>query len=207
MEKENIKAAVEAILFAAGEPVPAARMSLILETDEDSIYAAAKELADEYSFNRRGVRILTLDNKLQMCSSPEYAAVISKTLEQRKPPMLSQPALETLAVVAYFQPVTRAYVDQVRGVDSSYTVSALTERGLIEVCGRLDVPGRPSLFRTTDVFLRTMGITRLDELPPLPDMSSSEGIEKLQQAIDEIQNAQNRDQMTISEITESETKE
>ena len=98
-------------------------------------------------------------------------------------------------------------MDQVRGVDSSYTVSALTERGLIEVCGRLDVPGRPSLFRTTDVFLRTMGITRLDELPPLPDMSGSEGIEKLQQAIDEIQNAQNRDQMTISEITESETKE
>ena len=88
MEKENIKAAVEAILFAAGEPVPAARISLILETDEDSIYAAAKELADEYSFNRRGVRILTLDNKLQMCSSPEYAGVISKTLEQRKPPML-----------------------------------------------------------------------------------------------------------------------
>ena len=207
METENIKSAVEAILFAAGEPVPTARISLILEVSEDEVLAAAKELSDEYSFNRRGIRILTLDNKLQMCSSPEYAAVISKTLEQRKPPMLSQPALETLAVVAYFQPVTRAYIDQVRGVDSSYTVSALTERGLIEVCGRLDVPGRPSLFRTTDVFLRTMGITRLDELPPLPDMSSSEGIEKLQQAIDEIQNAQNRDQMTISEITESETKE
>ena len=207
METENIKSAVEAILFAAGEPVPAARISLILEVDEKTVFAAAKELADEYSFGMRGMRILTLDNKLQMCSSPEYAAVISKTLEQRKPPMLSQPALETLAVVAYFQPVTRAYVDQVRGVDSSYTVSALTERGLIEVCGRLDVPGRPSLFRTTDVFLRTMGITKLDELPPLPDMSSSEGIEKLQQAIDEIQNAQNRDQMTISEITESETKE
>ena len=201
MEKENIKAAVEAMLFAAGERVPAARMSLILETDEDSIYAAAKELADEYSFNRRGVRILTLDNKLQMCSSPEYAGVISKTLEQRKPPMLSQPALETLAVVAYFQPVTRAYIDQVRGVDSSYTVSALTERGLIEVCGKLDVPGRPSLFRTTDVFLRTMGIEKLSELPPLPDMSSTEGIEKLQNAIDELQNGANKDQMTMSEIT------
>ena len=100
METENIKSAVEAILFAAGEPVPTARISLILEVSEDAVLAAAKELADEYSFNRRGVRILTLDNKLQMCSSPEYAAVISKTLEQRKPPMLSQPALETLAVVA-----------------------------------------------------------------------------------------------------------
>ena len=124
METENIKSAVEAILFAAGEPVPMARISLILEVSEDAVLAAAKELSDEYSFNRRGIRILTLDNKLQMCSSPEYAAVISKTLEQRKPPMLSQPALETLAVVAYFQPVTRAYIDQVRGVDSSYSLTA-----------------------------------------------------------------------------------
>ena len=147
METENIKSAVEAILFAAGEPVPTARISLILEVSEDAVLAAAKELADEYSFNRRGVRILTLDNKLQMCSSPEYAAVKTKTLEQRKPPMLSQPALETLAVVAYFQPVTRAYIDQVRGVDSSYTVGVLIDRGLIERCGKLDVPGRPSLLR------------------------------------------------------------
>lgn len=146
METENIKSAVESILFAAGEPVPTARISLILEVSEDAVLAAAKELADEYSFNRRGVRILTLDNKLQMCSSPEYAAVISKTLEQRKPPMLSQPALETLAVVAYFQPVTRAYIDQVRGVDSSYTVGVLIDRGLIERCGKLDVPGRPLAF-------------------------------------------------------------
>ena len=84
METENIKSAVEAILFAAGEPVPTARISLTLEVSEDAVLAAAKELADEYSFNRRGIRILTLDNKLQMCSSPEYAAVISKTLEQRK---------------------------------------------------------------------------------------------------------------------------
>lgn len=203
----DISAAIEAILFAAGESVPVARLSLVLGADEKEISLCAADLAEKYEREQRGVRILRLEDKLQMCSAPEYAAFITKALEQRKPPMLSQPALETLAVVAYFQPVTRAYVDQVRGVDSSYTVSALTERGLIEVCGRLDVPGRPSLFRTTDVFLRTMGITRLDELPQLPDMSSSEGIEKLQQAIDEIQNAQNRDQMTISEITESETKE
>lgn len=189
----DISAAIEAILFAAGESVPVARLSLVLGADEKEISLCAAELAEKYECEQRGVRILRLEDKLQMCSAPEYAAFITKALEQRKPPMLSQPALETLAVVAYFQPVTRAYVDQVRGVDSSYTVSALTERGLIEVCGRLDVPGRPSLFRTTDVFLRTMGITRLDELPPLPDMSSSEGIEKLQQAIDEIQNAQNRD--------------
>lgn len=186
METENIKSAIEAILFAAGEPVPTARLSLILETEEDTVLAAAKELYDEYSFGMRGMRILRLGDKLQMCSSPEYASLISKALEQRKPPMLSQPALETLAVVAYFQPVTRAYIDQVRGVDSSYTVGVLIDRGLIERCGRLDVPGRPSLLRTTDVFLRTMGVSRLEELPELPDISSGDGAKKLEDAIEKL---------------------
>ena len=186
METENIKSAIEAILFAAGEPVPTARLSLILEAEEDDILAAAKELSDEYSFGMRGMRILRLGDKLQMCSSPEYASLISKALEQRKPPMLSQPALETLAVVAYFQPVTRAYIDQVRGVDSSYTVGVLIDRGLIERCGRLDVPGRPSLLRTTDVFLRTMGVSRLEELPELPDISSGDGAKKLEDAIEKL---------------------
>ena len=146
------------------------------------------------------MRILRLEDKLQMCSAPEYAPLITKTLEQRRPPMLSQPALETLAIVAYFQPVTRAYVDRVRGVDSSYTVGALTERGLIEVCGRLDVPGRPALFRTTDVFLRTMGISELSELPPLPDLTASEGVEKLQRAIDELQNGVTPGQISLQEL-------
>ena len=186
METENIKSAIEAILFAAGEPVPTARLSLILEAEEDDILAAAKALSDEYSFGMRGMRILRLGDKLQMCSSPEYASLISKALEQRKPPMLSQPALETLAVVAYFQPVTRAYIDQVRGVDSSYTVGVLIDRGLIERCGRLDVPGRPSLLRTTDVFLRTMGVSRLEELPELPDISSGDGAKKLEDAIEKL---------------------
>lgn len=199
MDNDNIKSAVEAILFAAGEPVPAARISLILETEEEKIYSAAKELSDEYAFNRRGVRILRLDNKLQMCSSPEYAGVISKVLEQRKPPMLSQPALETLAVVAYFQPVTRAYIDQVRGVDSSYTVGVLIDRGLIERCGKLDVPGRPSLLRTTDVFLRTMGISSLEELPELPDISSGDGVKKLEDAIEKL-NTVGENQLRMEEI-------
>lgn len=199
MEKENLKSAIEAILFASGEPVPAARISLILETDESMVLEAAKELSDEYSFNRRGMRILTLDDKLQMCSSPEHATVISRTLEQRKPPMLSQPALETLAVVAYFQPVTRAYIDQVRGVDSSYTVGVLLDRGLIERCGKLDVPGRPSLLRTTDVFLRTMGISKLEELPELPDISSGDGVKKLEDAIEKL-NTVGDNQLQIEEL-------
>ncbi len=197
----DISSAIEAILFAAGDSVPIDRLSLILSTPEDEVVLVARELAEKYEREGRGMRILRLDDRLQMCSAPEYAPYISRTLEQRKPPMLSQPALETLAVVAYFQPVTRAYIDQVRGVDSSYTVGVLSERGLIETCGRLDVPGRPSLFRTTDVFLRTMGIEKLSDLPQLPDMSSTEGIEKLQNEIDELQNSVNKDQMTMSEIT------
>lgn len=197
----DISSAIEAILFAAGDSIPIDRLSLILGTPEDEVSLIAHELAEKYEREGRGMRVLRLDDRLQMCSAPEYAPYITRALEQRKPPMLSQPALETLAVVAYFQPVTRAYIDQVRGVDSSYTVGVLAERGLIEVCGKLDVPGRPSLFRTTDVFLRTMGIENLSELPPLPDMSSTEGIEKLQNAIDELQNGANKDQMTMSEIT------
>ena len=196
MDDMNIKSAIEAILFAAGEPVPAARISLILGVSEDEVYAAAKELSDEYSFNLRGIRLLKLDKNLQLCSSPEYASVITK---HRKPPMLSQPALETLAVVAYFQPVTRAYIDQVRGVDSSYTVGVLLDKGLIERCGKLDVPGRPSLLRTTDVFLRTMGVSELSELPELPDITASDGAKKLEDAIEKL-NTVGENQLSIEEI-------
>ena len=199
MDDMNIKSAIEAILFAAGEPVPAARISLILGVSEEAVYAAAKELSDEYSFNLRGIRLLKLDKNLQLCSSHEYASVITKTLEHRKPPMLSQPALETLAVVAYFQPVTRAYIDQVRGVDSSYTVGVLLDKGLIERCGKLDVPGRPSLLRTTDVFLRTMGVSELSELPELPDISASDGAKKLEDAIEKL-NTVGENQLSIDEI-------
>ena len=199
MEYMNIKSALEAILFAAGEPVPAARISLILEQDEETVWDAAQELSEQYEKEGRGIRILKLDKALQMCSAPEYAAVIGKTLEQRKPPMLSQPALETLAVVAYFQPVTRAYIDQVRGVDSSYTVGVLIDRGLIERCGKLDVPGRPSLLRTTDVFLRTMGISELSQLPTLPDIATGDAAKKLEDAIEKLSTVGDN-QMSIEEI-------
>ena len=198
---DDISSALEAILFAAGDSVPIARLSLVLEVSEAEIESAAAALAAEYSSKKRGMRILRLAEKLQMCSAPEYARFISRTLEHRKPPALSKPALETLAIVAYFQPVTRAYIDQVRSVDSSYTVGMLQERGLIEVSGKLDVPGRPSLFRTTDAFLRTMGISELTELPSLPDMSDVGGLEKLQHAIDELRGTQGENQIAMSEIT------
>lgn len=203
----DIYSAIEAILFAAGDSVPAARISLVLGMDEGEVFRIAAELAERYVREGRGMRILRLDDRLQMCSAPEYAPYISKTLEHRRPPMLSPPALETLAIVAYFQPVTRAYIDKVRGVDSSYTVSVLAERGLIEACGRLDVPGRPSIFRTTDVFLRTMGIRSLDELPPLPDMNGGEGLAQLQEAIDKLEQADKTGQLAMTEVVEEALKE
>ena len=196
----DISSAIEAILFAAGESVPAARLSLILDTDESEIYRVAAELAEKYEREQRGMRVLRLGDRLQMCSAPDYAPFIAKTLEQRRPPMLSQSALETMAIVAYFQPVTRAYVEQLRGVDSSYSMGSLADKGLIEPCGRLDVPGRPTLFRTTDVFLRTMGISALNELPPLPEISSSEGVEKLREAINKLQNAGEDGQISMNEL-------
>jgi len=199
MKENEIKSAIEAVLFAVGEPVSASRISLFLGMPEEDVYSYADSLADEYIKNNRGLRILKLDDKLQMCSAPDYAHLIVKIMEKRKPPMLSQPALEALAIIAYFQPVTRAYIDQVRGVDSTYTVNMLLEKGLIERSGNLDAPGRPSLYRTTDVFLRTMGITNIKELPILPDCSNSEGLQKLQLAIDAYSNA-DEGQITIEEL-------
>lgn len=203
----DISSAIEAILFAAGESVPLARLSLILDTDETELSNIAAELAEKYEREQRGMRILRLGDKLQMCSAPEYAPFIAKTLEQRRPPMLSQSALETLAIVAYFQPVTRAYVEQLRGVDSSYSISSLADKGLIEPCGRLDVPGRPTLFRTTDAFLRTMGISELNQLPPLPEIGSSEGVEKLREEIDKLQNAGAEGQISLNDVLTGQAEE
>ena len=194
MMMDNVSSAVEAVLFAAGESVPLQRLSLVLGLEEKEISRTVDALHELYESEGRGMRVLRLDDKVQMCSAPEHAGLISACLEQRKPPMLSQAALETLAVVAYFQPVTRAYVEQVRGVDSSYSVGMLTERGLIEECGRLEAPGRPAVFRTTDVFLRTMGISRLSELPVLPEVSGGEGLEKIQSAIDKLTKPQETDE-------------
>lgn len=172
MEHEELLSVIEAILFAAGDPVPASRIALVTGEETQTIVSAARELAAAYEENRCGMRLVQMNDLLQLCSAPEYADFIRRALEQRKPPKLSQPALEVLAIVAYFQPVTRAYIDQVRGVDSSYTVGLLLERGLIEECGRLQVPGRPRLYRTTKKFLRDFHLGSLEELPEMPGLEA-----------------------------------
>lgn len=186
MDIIELSPALEAVLFASGEPVPVARLSLVFGVPEEDILVTADKLGEYYEKNGRGIRLLHLGGSLQLCSAPEHAKLIARVIEHRAAPKLSPSALEALAVIAYFQPVTRAYVEQVRGVDSSYTVSSLAEKGLIEPAGRLDAPGRPTLYRTTEAFLRVMGISSLEELPTLPDMSEADGLEKLQSAVEEL---------------------
>lgn len=176
MERSELQRGIEAILFAAGERVEVSRLCMALETDEDEIIAAADALADTYSFERRGIRILRLDKGYQMASSGEMADFVTKALETRKPPKLSASQLEALTIIAYYQPATKAMVEQIRGVDSSYSVSALMNKKLIEEAGRLNVPGRPIQYRTTPDFLRTFGLSSLEELPPIEKISFGEPI-------------------------------
>ena len=176
MELTELQRAIEAILFASGEKVEASRLAMALETDEADIIAAADALADEFAFARRGIRILKLEKAYQMVSSGEMADYVTKTLETRKPPKLSASQLETLTIIAYYQPATKAMVEQIRGVDSAYSVGALLTKELIEEAGRLNVPGRPILYRTTPDFLRTFGISSLEELPPIEKVSFGEPV-------------------------------
>ena len=167
MERKELQRICEAILFAAGDPVEAERLCFVTETDPDELHEAMRELMDLYAFERRGIRILRLEDSYQMCSQNDLSPWVTKALETRKPPRLSASQLETLTVIAYYQPTTKAFVEKLRGVDSAYTVSALLNKKLIEESGRLEAPGRPILYRTTPDFLRTFGLESLDELPEM----------------------------------------
>ena len=167
MEPEELERAVEAILFAAGEPVELKRLSQALGCEPGEVQEAADRLADQLAFQRRGVRVVRLDGAYQMCSAGEMADLVARALETRKPPKLSASQLETLSVIAYYQPATKAMVEQIRGVDSSYSITALLHKKLIEECGRLNVPGRPNQYRTTPDFLRTFGLSGLQDMPEL----------------------------------------
>ena len=172
-EMKEIEAAVEGILFASGEPVAVDRICVALDMDRPTVELVLQRLQDYYSYERRGIRLLKMEDSYQLCSAPEYGDQIRKAFEIRKPAKLSQPALEVLTIIAYYQPTTRAYVDQIRGVDSSYTVGLLLDRHLIEECGRLQVPGRPRLYRTTQSFLRAFHLNSLEDLPQMPGLEAA----------------------------------
>lgn len=167
MEPKELQRICEAILFAAGDPVEVDRLAFAAGCDPAEVHEALRQLMDQYAFERRGIRILRLENSYQMCSANDLASWVTKALETRKPPRLSASQLEVLTVIAYYQPATKALVEQIRGVDSAYSVNALLTKGLIEEAGRLNAPGRPILYRTTPDFLRTFGLSTLEELPEM----------------------------------------
>lgn len=167
MDLKQYKGAVEAMLFACAEPVSAERMAGVLEIEPEVVERLLASLQDDYDAAGRGIRLYQMEDRWQLGTKNVYGAFVKQILDTRRNVPLTQAALEVLATVAYNQPVSRSFIEQVRGVDSSSTVSNLLEKGLIEEAGRLDLPGRPVSFRTTDAFLRTFGLNSLAQLPPL----------------------------------------
>ncbi len=185
MTNEQIRAACEAILFASGEPVELSRIAQALELDAEVVSGALWELSVTLDERQSGVCLLRLGSKYQLCSRVEYAQQVRNVLDLKKNAPLSPAAFEVLAVVAYNQPVTKAYIEQIRGVDCSGVVATLCQKGLLEEKGRLDLPGRPLLYGTTPDFLRCFCLSSLADLPELPEKP-----EIAQEPDDEIDNEQ-----------------
>ena len=213
-EPDSYEEAIEAILFAAGHPVSYETLAKAFELRAPILRNMVKEYAEKYNKSRvpRGVILLAMDKECQLCTKPKYLSYIRAALGIRRNGTLSAANMETLAIVAYHQPVTRAYIDAVRGVDSSYAVSALVEKGLIEAKGRLDAPGRPVLFGTSTAFLRCFGLSSVDELPGLDNEELQQVFRKVEEKLesDAEQFSRDENQITIddalklSESSESE---
>ena len=174
MEAEKLKPAIEAILFACGTPAELTKIAQALEIKEEKAEELLKSLMEDYSSRKSGIKIVRLGKSYQMCTEKEYAEIIRTGLELRRNSPLSQAAWEVLAIIAYNQPVTKAFVEQIRGVDCSGVVSSLVARELIEEKGRLELPGRPLIYGTTENFLRCFNVSDVSELPPLPQKNSDE---------------------------------
>lgn len=168
MEIQELQGAVEAILFAAGEPLEAEKIAAALLTDKETVVRVIRRLSDGYEEEQRGMCILDLDGKFQMAARLSYTPLVRQALQIKRNTPLSPAAFEVLAVIAYNQPATKAFADKVRGVDCGGVINSLCQKGLIEEKGRLDLPGRPLVYGTTDAFLRSFCLQSLSDLPPLP---------------------------------------
>lgn len=174
MDLKTYKAAVEAILFAYGDPVSASKIADVLEIETSVVERLLRTIKDDLEEKDRGLVLLQLEDRWQLSTKNEFGEYVRAALDNRRNVPLSQAALEVLSIIAYNQPVSRSFIEQIRGVDSSSTVQNLVGKGLVEEAGRLDLPGRPVSFRTTDVFLRTFGLTSLQDLPPLREDTPDE---------------------------------
>lgn len=172
-------AIIEAILFACGEPVSPDKLAEASGIDVETVVKLIDQLERRYNVQESGIRIIRVNGSFQLATRQEYADYVKAALETRRQAPLSQAAMETLSIVAYNQPVTKAFVEQVRGIDSSSVVNTLVERDLLEEAGRLELPGRPVAYLTTDTFLRCFGISSLEELPPLPNQEGQLDFDEL----------------------------
>lgn len=173
MPIEQLLAKLEAVLYAAGDEVAMEKLAAALSIPAELLEVLSRQVIEQYNERPGGLLMLRLGDSLQLCTREEHAALIRQVLASRKKSMLTPAAMEVLAITAYNQPVTRAYMEQVRGVDCSAVVIGLVEKGLMEECGRLDAPGRPLLYQTTPGFLRVFGISSLDQLPDLGMLQQS----------------------------------
>lgn len=175
MNIKKLESMLEAVLFAVGEPIELARLAQALETDELIIAQGLENLRAKYEENESGICLLQLEDKYQLCSHKQFAAEIRKVLEVKRNAPLSQAAFEVLAIIAYNQPVTKSFIEQIRGVDCSGVISSLCQKQLIEEKGRLELPGRPLIYATTPNFLRCFSLSSLEELPKIPEKEELEG--------------------------------
>ncbi|MBO5936568.1 MAG: SMC-Scp complex subunit ScpB [Clostridia bacterium] len=194
MNNSELIPMLEAVLFAMGEPIEIERLCVALELDEIVVSDALAKLQEKYEDDTCGICLLKLDNKYQICTKQKFADSIRSVIEVKKNAPLSQAAFEVLAIIAYNQPVTKAFVEQIRGVDCSGVISSLCQKSLIEERGRLDLPGRPLIYGTTAEFLRCFCISSLDELPPLPENKSE------QAASTESESEEDNSKVNFSEI-------
>ena len=205
MTREEYKSAIEAILFASGTSVPVSRLSQTLQITEKVIKELSAEIMKEYDESDHGITVIKLDDSYQMVSKKKFAPQIRTAMDLRRNVPLSQAAMEVLAVVAYNQPVTKSFIEQVRGVDCSGVIGSLTTKDLIEEKGRLELPGRPLLYGTTENFLRCFSISSLDELPPLPQKQENPDEHALdddgQLSFFDEENAENNENETDDTIT------
>lgn len=181
MEIKEARAAIEAILFASGDPISVDRISETLALEKSTTVNLLQLLDDALEEEDRGIELVRVNDSYQLCVKSRYASYVRSILDMRRNLPLSQAALEVLAVIAYNQPVTNAFIEQVRGVDSSSVVNGLVEKGLIEEKGRLELPGRPLLYGTTESFLRCLNISSLTELPELPQKEEAQEEEALEE--------------------------
>lgn len=174
MDIKRLEAIIEAVLFASGEPVSLQKLCEVLDCDKKTVSSVLQNMEDDYNAENRGIMLLKLEDRYQLCTKEQFAGYIKIALDHRRNTPLSQAALEVLSIVAYNQPVTRAYIEQIRGVDCSAVINNLIEKSLVEEKGRLDAPGRPLLFGTTADFLRVFCIKSLSELPKLPELKGKQ---------------------------------